>query len=163
MTNRQTGQRIDGPFVALTWDLVRSDAWRSLSINSRRFLDFLFNEHLSKGGQENGRLKAPQKQLKNSGIGARYITSAIREAEERGLVRSHRGGMRVATAYALTWLPIDGMKPTDDWRAFRSAGLRPLRTSKIRNLPSQGKAGLPLKGKADRPKRLPSQGKYLSR
>src|SRR5688572_19535116 len=50
-------------FAKMSRDLLRSDAWRSLGINERRVIDFLLIEHMSKGGRENGRLKAPYRQL----------------------------------------------------------------------------------------------------
>jgi hypothetical protein len=62
-------------------ELVRSDAWRSLGINARRFIDFLWLQHMAKGGQQNGKLKAPYRQLRDFGIDARYVAGDIREAK----------------------------------------------------------------------------------
>src|SRR5690242_16864934 len=116
MIERKAPARIPGQFVPLTRDLLSGDAWRSLSINARRFIDFLLLEHMRKGGQENGNLKAPYRQLEEFGIGAQYVAGALLEAEEFGLVDCHRGGMRVATKYTLTWLPsVDNGIPTDRW------------------------------------------------
>jgi hypothetical protein len=107
-------------FVMLPRSLVTSHAWRAASINARRLLDFLMAEHLAHGGKANGQLKAPRQQLKRFGIGARHISGAINEAEELGLIECHRGGMRVATEYALTWMPLhDKTPPTERWREFR--------------------------------------------
>jgi hypothetical protein len=165
-------------FTKLFDELLRSDAWRTLSINGRRFLDFLMIEHHAKGGKENGLLKAPYEQLEAFGVGARYLADAIREAEELGLVECHRGGMRVATMYGLTWLPThNGAPATDGWRNYHSSDLKPLPSPKPKNLPAKGKAALPAKGKADRlkppqsarkregrsAKNLPAKGKVLSR
>jgi hypothetical protein len=149
----------DDAFVKLYRAVLRSDAWRSASINARRVIDFLMLEHMDHGGKGNGKLKAPHRQLEDFGIGARYIAGAVREAEELGLVDCHRGGMRVATTYALTWLPLHDGKPAGNrWCAFSNPKLRPLRAPKSKNLPSEGKAALPSEGKADRPN-LPSEGK----
>jgi hypothetical protein len=164
------------PWVWQTRDLRISDAWRSAGINARRFIDFLLIENMNRAGKENGRLKAPQEQLVAFGIGCRYVADAIREAEDLGLVDCSRGGMRVATTYALTWLPLhDGTPANNRWRCYRNPKLRPLTVRKIRNLPLKGKAALPLKGKADgaklplkgkadRPRNLPLKGKvpYIS-
>ena len=118
-------------FVWLTRELLASDAWRSLGINACRFVHFLMLEHMSKGGQHNGELKAPYRQLIEFGIGARHLADAIREAEDLGLVKCHRGGMRVATTYALTWLPLhDGTPATNRWRAYRNPDLPPLSAPK---------------------------------
>ena len=141
-----------------------SDAWRSLGINSRRFVEFLLLEHMAKGGQQNGKLKAPDRQLREFGVDARYVAGAIREAEELGLVDCLRSGMRVATLYRLTWLEgHDGTPATNQWRTYRNPNLAPLPVAISRNLPDKGKAGLPDKGKADAPINLPDKGKVLLR
>jgi hypothetical protein len=112
------------PWIWLSRELLASDAWRSLSINGHRVIHFLMIEHMSKGGRANGNLKAPYRQLEQIGIGMRLIASAISETEEVGLVESHRGGMRTATTYTLTWLPLhDGTPPTDRWRPYQNAQL----------------------------------------
>jgi hypothetical protein len=151
--------KIEGQFVPLTRELLSSDAWRSLSINGRRVIDFLMLEQMRKGGRENGRLKAPHRQLEAFGIGARHVADAIREVEKLGLVDCTRGAMRVATNYALCWLPLhDGTPASHRWRLHRNPDLAPLPQPKSKNLPSEGKAGLPSEGKADGPN-LPSEGK----
>jgi hypothetical protein len=163
------------PFVMLPRELLRSDAWRSQGINTRRVIDFLMHEHLSHGGAENGMLKAPYRQLEAFGVGARYLADAIREAEELGLVDCCRGGLRKATTYALTWLPLhDGSSGTNRWRNYRNTDLAPLSAPKGKTLPAKGDAGLAAKGKADgikllakgkadSPKTQPAKGKALSR
>ena len=156
-------------------ELLLSDAWRSLGINGRRFIDFLFIEHMGHGGRENGRLKAPYRQLEDRGVGARHLADTIRDVEVRGLVDCHRGGRRVATTYALTWFRLhDGTPPSNRWRDFRDPTLAPLPTPKSRNLPVEGKVDLPAKARADGPnqpakvradgpQKLPAKGKALSR
>ena len=99
------------PWVKLARDLIASDAWSSLGINARRLLDFLMLEHMGRGGKHNGELKAPRRQLEAHGIGARYVTDAIQEAEVHGLIDCRRGGMRVAGLYSLTWLPLHDGTP----------------------------------------------------
>src|SRR5262245_44784376 len=89
------------PWVWLTRELLRSEAWSSLSINARRFIDFLLIEHLDHGGKENGKLLAPRRQLENAGIGARYVSPAIEEAVLLGFVDVKRGTGRRASTYAL--------------------------------------------------------------
>jgi hypothetical protein len=144
-------------------------------VNAGRLIDFLLLEHLGHGGAENGKLKAPQDQLQAFGIGARYISEAITQAEGLGLVDCHRHGRRVASTYTLTWLPEhDGTPPSNRWRSFRNPDLQPLPAPKSRNLPLKGKVALPLKGKVDGvnlplkgkvdgPENLPLKGKVLSR
>ena len=140
------------PFVWLTRELLSSDAWRSQNIHTRRLIDFLLLEHIRRGGQNNGRLKAPQRQLYAFGIGPNYAVAAILRAEELGLVACHRAGMRTATTYRLTWLEsYDGKPAGNEWRAYRNPNLSPPPAPKIRNLPIKEKAGLPIKGEADGP------------
>src|SRR5260370_9876383 len=108
------------PWVWLTRELLKSDAWRSRSVNAGRLIDFLLLEHLGHGGAENGKLKAPYLQLEAYGIGARHIFGAIANAEELGLVDPHRHGLKVVSTYTLTWLPThDGTPPRNHWRTHR--------------------------------------------
>jgi hypothetical protein len=140
----------DQPWVWQSRALRESDAWRSAGINVRRFIDFLLLEHMKHGGQANGLLQAPQRQLEEFGIGARYVTKTIHEAEELGLADGDHRGQRAAATYALTWLPLhDGTPATDRWQTYHNPDLKPLSAPKSRVLPSKGEAGLPPKGKAD--------------
>jgi hypothetical protein len=113
-----TDQAKDGAFVKLPRKLLESAAWRALGINARRFIDFLMLEHMRHGGKENGALLAPRQQLKLFGIGARYISAAIEEAEDLGFVDCRRGVGRRPSVYALTWLQMgDDSTPSNRWRA----------------------------------------------
>jgi hypothetical protein len=99
-------------FVKLPLELLISDAWRSFSINTRRFIDFLMIEHMRHGGKANGKLLAPRRQLEEFGIGARYISAAIEEALCSGFVNCRPGGGRQPNLYSLTWLPLgEGIAP----------------------------------------------------
>ena len=131
----------DAPWIWLSRDLVRSAAWRAQGLNARRFVECLMIEHMAKGGQHNGKLKAPYRQLCALGIDAHYVAGAIREAEEVGLVDCIRGGMRVATMYALTWLPLhDGTPASNRWRDYRNPHRAPLLAARARYRPRKGKA-----------------------
>jgi hypothetical protein len=128
-------------FVWQTPELIASAAWRSMSSNARRVIDFLMLEWMAKGGRENGRLKAPHRQLEHFGIGARLVAAAIRELEDLGLVECDRGGMRVATNYALSWLPLhDGTAAANRWRLYRNPNITPLPLPMAKLLPSEGEA-----------------------
>jgi hypothetical protein len=145
-------------FIWLTRELLMSDAWRSQGINTVRFIHFLLLEHLRHGGQENGKLKAPRRQLCAFGIGARHVSTAIAEAEKLGLVICHKRGMRTATLYRLTWLEgHDGKRAENGWQAYRNPELLPIRGLKSRNLTSLRIPGLVHEGKSDRPN-LVSEG-----
>jgi hypothetical protein len=106
------------PFVKLPRDLLDSSAWRELSINARRLIDFLLIEHMRHGGRRNGFLLAPRRHLAEFGIGRHFITGAIEEVERAGLVDCRRGVGRTPSIYSLTWLPLsDGSEPSNRWRA----------------------------------------------
>jgi hypothetical protein len=108
------------PWVWLTAELITSDAWRSLDVNARRFLDAVLVENMSHAGQENGNLKSTHRQLIAFGIHPRNVAAAIRAVEAAGLVDCHRGGMRSPTTFALTWLPLhDGTPPSNRWQSYR--------------------------------------------
>jgi hypothetical protein len=161
MNNKIGGPPKGQPWVWLTLELIESDAWRSIGINTVKLINFLMREHLRHGGAENGKLKAPQHQLEACGIGARYVARAIAQADEVGLVDCRRNGMRAASTYALTWLPsYDGRGPSNRWRSYRNPDLKPLPAPKSKNLPLKGKVGLPLKGKVDHPT-CPSKGRQI--
>jgi hypothetical protein len=140
----------DQPWVWQSRSLRQSDAWRSAGINAHRVIDFLLLEHMRHGGQANGRLKAPHRQLEVFGIGARYVTEAIRETEKLGLVDSNHRRQRVASTYALTWLPLyDGTPATNRWQTYHNPFLKPLSEPRPKGQPSHGKAELPPKGMAN--------------
>jgi hypothetical protein len=121
------------PFVMHTIELLRSNAWRGLSINCRRLLEFLEVEHMQHAGLENGRLLATYDQLIEWGITRRLVKRTIEEAERRKLVEVHWGALRAnaknnPTRFRLTYLASsvvneDGKTyyrvPTDDWHQFR--------------------------------------------
>lgn len=81
-------------FIRLSLGLLTSPAWQYKSTLVGKLLNFLFIEHLSHAGTENGNLLATYTQLSAYGIGKQYINLTIQEAEELGLIVCDRG-MRV--------------------------------------------------------------------
>jgi hypothetical protein len=88
---------------------------------------------MSHGGAENGRLLAPYSQLVKFGMSRKSIASAIREAEQLGLIRVRRGGKKGTTMtecsrYTLTYLWTKSVQegywqweePTNDWQEWGS-------------------------------------------
>ena len=148
-------------FIKSYLDLLESDAWHFLSINARRFVDFLMIEHMRHAGRRNGQLVAPREQLEKFGIGARHISAAIEEVEYVGLVDCKRGAGRQPNTYTLTWLPLsDGSAPTDRWRSYRNDF-----PSEVPGV-SEGKSQSPVatsEGKSQSPKTRVSEGKHLYR
>ena len=129
------------PWVWLTRELLSSPAWRAMSPNTARLIQFLLMEHCNHAGRENGALVATYKQLEAYGLSRNCIRAAIQEARDLGLIRCRPGGrfkdpenpeqrpVRAPTLYRLTLLPDrDGNPPTNDWKGKTEediAGMRP--------------------------------------
>ena len=141
------------PFIWLTQELLESDAWQSLGINARRFVDFLLLDHMGHAGRENGRLKATYDQLVAFGITRRLIGAAIGQAEKAGLVDSSKGGMRVPTTYALTFYALpDGTPASNKWMRYK-ARLR--RSNKAPHREPEKQKSAPTSGTSKAPHREP--------
>jgi hypothetical protein len=93
-------------YVKLPREVLAGASWALLSINARRLLDFLMLEHMRQGGKCNGFLLAPRRQLWEFGIGPHYVSAAIREVENSGLVYCKHGTGRQPSYYGLAWLPL---------------------------------------------------------
>lgn len=111
------------PFVMLTREQLTSPAWRAMSINCRKLIDFLLIEQMNHAGQENGHLLATYDQLADYGMTRSGISSVINEAEKLGLIRVEHGGRwagkNTPSIYELTFLPKQRpypVYPTNDWR-----------------------------------------------
>jgi hypothetical protein len=114
-------QKIDGQFVPLPRTLLESEAWRSLSVNGRRLIDFLMVEWLHHKGKDNGKFLAPYDQLAERGLNRRFVAGAIRECEERGLIEVQRRGKggkgQLPSEFRLTFLPAYAQPSTGDFLA----------------------------------------------
>ncbi len=115
------------PFAAIPLEVMRSPAFMTAGIHTRRLIDFLQIEHVAHGSIENGRLVATYDQLAKAGISRRKIPGTIADAETRGLVRrtaigsgNRRAGDRAPSLYRLTFLGSlpDRIGPTDEWRNY---------------------------------------------
>jgi len=123
-----------GTFIRHYLELRTSPAWLGQSIGCRRLIEFLEIEHMRHAGLENGRLMAPQQQLRDFGIHPRDISAAIDEAKRRRLISLDIGakpaGVRKAPLlFRLTYLQtreeieagrVVWIEPTHDWRRFQA-------------------------------------------
>ncbi len=82
----------DEPWCWQPRELITSDAWRAMGINTFRLINALLVEHMNHAGKENGNLMATYDQMVAWGIGRRFVNDAIAEAEFLGLIRADRGG-----------------------------------------------------------------------
>jgi len=101
--------------------MLNSPAWRAMSANTRKLIDFLLIEHSNHAGYENGRLIATHSQLAEYGLTPCLICEAIDEAESLGLIRAVRGGRRnlsnQPSTFRLTWIgDRDGAPATNEWK-----------------------------------------------
>ena len=136
------------PWVWITADLLASRVWQTRSRNCIRLIDRLMLEHLAHAGKENGRLAVSYDQFVEFGIGRRFISDAIEEAEDRGLIEVTFRGFKLKEApsrYRLSFFATsvrnergayEWSAPTDDWRGRENRFLgSPLSRKTAENLP----------------------------
>jgi hypothetical protein len=113
------------PWVWLTRELLESDAWRTASKWTRRFVELLMIEHMAHAGTENGRLICTADQCVASGIRRGEVTKAQRDAVARGLVykseegfcspgrgrKPHRFGLASLPRGCVRPKPLEGLHP----------------------------------------------------
>jgi hypothetical protein len=119
--------KIGAPFVPHTFEMLRSPAWRVLSLTGRRILTRIEIEFGNHGGRDNGKLPVTFADLRNFGTSNRDdIARGIREVCALGFVeltRPGRGGngeFRAPNLFRLTYLPAYGKAPTHEWRQFET-------------------------------------------
>ncbi len=123
------------PWVWLTRELLTSAAWRGLSVNGRRLMDFLLVEHMNHAALCNGELCATYDQLAEYGLTRCIIPSAIRECEELGLIHVEHGGRWNMTnqpsRFRLTFYAydVDGIcqPSTNEWKRKTRESVKRLR------------------------------------
>jgi hypothetical protein len=153
-------RKVGGPpagssWVWLTSELLSSVAWNGQSLHCRRLIDFLVLEHLAHNGTENGNLAAPYDQLENYGLGRRFISEAVREAEARRLIEVSRGGKRNQVAdhlsrYRLTWLAAKAndkhssyfVAPANDWKRTTDTDIAAMLEARARRRKKQSSGTL---------------------
>lgn len=167
MTKKPNGAAPAEQFVKMPRGLMASDAWLSMRAGHLKIISALCEEHMRHGGRDNGKLKAPHRQLAKLGIAPRKIAGCIRDLELWGLIECERGGMRTATRYALAWLPrADGRPPSNAWRDYRApetAKSAHEREGRAAHEREGRRPNLHTKGEADWPQNLHTKGKALSR
>ncbi|WP_420414382.1 hypothetical protein [Roseibium sp.] len=118
-------QKIDGPFVAITLEMLASPAWQALGITERRVLDRIELEHLSHGGTQNGNLIVTYDDFVQYGVSRKGISKALHVLEELGFLevkvrgRGANGEARIASRYRLTAV-TGNLEPTNEWRQIKT-------------------------------------------
>ena len=115
--------RPDGPFVAMTTELLTSPAFYALSPLALKALMRLVTEHAAHGGTMNGKLQVSYDQLTEAGITRKRIRAVLNELHALGLVRTSKDdspvpGLNPANLYRLTFLATrdPDHRPTNEWK-----------------------------------------------
>ena len=86
-------RKIGGQYVHHLADLIRSPAWRVLSLSARRLLDRIEDEYLRHGGKDNGKLPVTFDDFVRWGINRHAIAPGMRECTALGVLVVTRRGM----------------------------------------------------------------------
>jgi biotin operon repressor len=116
-TGRSKG---NGQYVPLPYAMLHSPAWRSLSGSAVKvFLELRTRFH----GANNGRLTLSlDEAARLLGLGKATVKRALEELQEKGLVVQTRRGQwygRLASTWATTDKPIEGMGSVQGWTTWR--------------------------------------------
>jgi hypothetical protein len=124
---KRSHHKIDAPFVPHTFEMLRSPAWRVLSLTAHRILSRIEIELGNHGGRDNGKLPVTYADLRNFGIrNSDDIARGIRELRALGIIeltrpgRAGNGEFRAPNLFRLTYLPAYGKAPTNEWRQFET-------------------------------------------
>ena len=124
MSGRQKHKKLTGQFAPRPIDLLRSPAYRVLSLSGHRVLARIEIEFADHGGTDNGRLPVTYVDFEEFGIDRHAIGPAINECEALGLIevtergRSGNAEFRTPSLYRLTYRYTDKAGPSDEWRRY---------------------------------------------
>jgi hypothetical protein len=124
MARRRRRNQIVGQFSARQIEMLRSHAWRTLSLSAHRVVDRLEIERAQHGGQDNGKLPCTFEQFVEYGIHRHAVAPAVRELEALGFVevtergRSGNAGYRKPNLFRITYHPggTESGEPSHEWR-----------------------------------------------
>jgi hypothetical protein len=122
---RLMSRKIKRPFAALPIELLRSPAFRSLSLTALRILFRIELEYAQNGGRNNGYLVVTFDQFVEYGARRKSIPPSLNELTTRGIIdipekgRAGNGPWRRPNKYRLTYRDASGKPPTDEWKTAR--------------------------------------------
>lgn len=111
-------------FVWFTRQIMRSSAFRAMSLNARKLVDRVLIEHMDHGGAQNGELIVTYADLVDWGIRRNSIPPAIAEVVALGILEhrpgraSHIAGKGHPQVFRISWLPTGDEPPSTKWCAF---------------------------------------------
>ncbi len=118
----------NGQFLGRTREMLKSPAFRGLSLTALRILARLEIEHMDHGGRDNGKLAVTYVDFMEYGVrGRRHIKPAIDELVDAGFIEITRKGragnreFRQPSLYRLTYVHTNTAGPTDEWRQRQAA------------------------------------------
>jgi hypothetical protein len=119
---------ISGQFAPLLTEMLRSPAFRVLSLAARRVIDRVQVELGYHAGHDSARLPVSFADFEEHGIHRHRIAAGIREAVALGFLKVTRAGragnadFRRIAHYQLTFAEtvVDGEVATHDWRKFKT-------------------------------------------
>jgi hypothetical protein len=128
-----------------TWwtiEMMESPAYRALSLSAHRVIARIRIELANHGGKDNGKLPVTFLDFEKYGVHRHAIAAAIREAEALGRIRvtetgrAGTGDYRAPNKFALTHMPVNELKPTNDWDKIETMVEAEVIAKAARNTPS---------------------------
>ena len=125
-TRRYRRNKIAGQFAPRLIEMIKSPAYRVLSLSARRILDRLEIELGHHAGRDNGKLPATYEDFVAYGIDRHSVAPAIREVEALGFAQVTERGRagnaehRTPNLFRLTYRPTEAQGATDEWRLIKT-------------------------------------------
>lgn len=127
ISRRRRGKtKISGQFAPRVIDMLRSAAFRTLSLSEHRILARLEIELADHGGTDNGSLPATFDDFEAYGIHRHSIAPALRALEALGFIeitekgRAGNGEYRRPNLFRLTYRSSEKEGSTDEWKRFET-------------------------------------------
>jgi hypothetical protein len=123
---KQIKHKINGQFAPRTIAMLRSPAYRVLSLAGRRVLDRLEIELADHGGKDNGKLPVTYADFSEYGIHHHGVGPGLREAEALGFIettehgRAGNGEYRTSNRYRVTYLSTNRKAATNEWQNIKT-------------------------------------------
>jgi hypothetical protein len=118
--------KIEGQFVHIPAEMLRSPAFCVLSLSGHRVFARVMLELCNHGGMDNGKLPVTFQDFEDYGIERHSIGPAIAECVALGLLqithrgRSGNGEFRSANQFRLTHIALRGIRPSNEWQKFET-------------------------------------------
>jgi hypothetical protein len=123
---RQRSKGIAGQFAPRTIEMLRSPAYRALSLSGHRVLARLEIELANHGGTDNGKLPVTYDDFESYGMDRHSIAPGIRECVALGFTevtepgRAGNAEFRRPTLFRITYRHTGRAAPTDEWQRIKT-------------------------------------------